>query len=49
LVIDPFCGRGTMPAVAVGLGRRTRASDLSRDYVDLTRQRMAAARVEIQP
>jgi site-specific DNA-methyltransferase (adenine-specific) len=49
LVIDPFCGRGTTPAVAVGLGRRIRASDLSRDYIDLSRQRVAAARVEIHP
>ena len=49
LVIDPFCGRGTTPAVAVGLGRRIRAGDLSHDYVDLSRQRVAAARAEIQP
>ena len=48
LVIDPFCGRGTTPAVAVGLGRRMRASDLSSTYVDLTTERVALARAAVQ-
>jgi site-specific DNA-methyltransferase (adenine-specific) len=48
LIVDPFCGRGTTPAVAVGLGRRIRASDLSSTYVELTRERVALARAAVQ-
>ena len=49
LVVDAFCGRGTTPALAVGLGRRIRASDLSSTYVDLTKERAALARAAAQP
>jgi site-specific DNA-methyltransferase (adenine-specific) len=46
LVVDSFCGRGTTPAVAVDLGRRIRAGDLSSDYVGLTKERVATARAQ---
>jgi DNA modification methylase len=48
MAIDPFCGRGTTPAVAVGLGRRIGASDLSNAYVDLTKERVALARAAVR-
>lgn len=42
VVLDPFAGSGTTLLVAKELGRRGIGIDLNRDYVDLTRQRLAA-------
>jgi DNA modification methylase len=43
LVLDPFCGSGTLPAVAARLGRRFIACDVSPAATDLTRRRLTAA------
>lgn len=45
LVLDPFSGSATTPAVAKKLGRRFLAFDLSGDYVEHGRRRLA----EIEP
>jgi DNA modification methylase len=41
-VLDPFCGSGTTGVVALRLGRRFIGIDLNRNYVEMTRQRIAA-------
>jgi hypothetical protein len=41
LVIDPFVGSGTTPAVAVRWGRRALCCDLRQSQVELTRRRVA--------
>src|SRR5207302_5630431 len=47
VVGDPFIGRGTTAAVTAHLGRRVRALDRARDYVELTRAWVAvSARVD---
>lgn len=43
LVLDPFAGAGTVPAVAVGLGRRAVAVELNPDYAALAVDRIRAA------
>ena len=45
LVLDPFCGSGTTPAVAKKLNRRFLAFELSEDYANQARQRLAAIKV----
>lgn len=44
LVIDPFCGSGTTPAVAHRLGRRWYSCDVSAAYVERAQQRVALVR-----
>lgn len=41
VVLDPFSGSGTTPAVAVKTGRRYVAIDLRQSQVDLTKRRLA--------
>src|SRR5689334_6083804 len=41
LVIDPFCGSGTVPLEALLLGRRVLASDISSYAATLTRAKLA--------
>lgn len=41
-VLDPFCGSGTVGVVAKRLGRSFIGIDLSADYLDLARERIAA-------
>jgi hypothetical protein len=43
LVLDPFCGSGTVGVVARRLGRRFVGFDLSADYVSLSRKRVGGA------
>ena len=45
LVLDPFCGSGTTPAVAKKLNRRFLAFEMSEDYADQARTRLAAIEV----
>ena len=40
LVIDPFAGAGTVPAVAFTLGRRAAGCDLNPEYVEMSRKRV---------
>ncbi len=42
-VLDPFCGSGTVGAVAKTLGRDFIGIDLSADYLKLARKRIKAA------
>jgi len=44
VVGDPFVGRGTTAAVTARLGRRVRALDRAKDYVELTRAWVAGER-----
>ena len=44
VVADPFCGRGTTPAMATRLGRRVLAGDRAADYVARTRAWVAKER-----
>lgn len=41
LVVDPFCGSGTTLVAASNLGRRYVGSDISADYVEIARKRLA--------
>jgi DNA modification methylase len=43
-VLDPFCGTGTTLIVAKALGRKSIGIDISENYVDLTRKRLAGSR-----
>lgn len=43
VALDPFCGTGTTNLVACRLGRRSVGIDRSREYLELARQRCAAA------
>jgi len=40
VVLDPFCGVGTTPKVAVRTGRRWIAYEIQEKYADITRQRV---------
>jgi adenine-specific DNA-methyltransferase len=42
LVVDPYCGVGSALVAALKHGRRAAGSDLSAQYVDLARKRIAA-------
>jgi len=42
LVLDPFCGSGTVPAVAARLGRRCIGIDNSARYIEQSRARVEA-------
>jgi hypothetical protein len=44
VVLDPFVGTGTVPAVAHHLGRHGVGTDLSRDYLRLAEWRCTADR-----
>ena len=44
-MLDPFGGSGTTPAVAKKLNRRFLAFELSKDYADQARKRLAAIEV----
>lgn len=44
-VLDPFCGVGTVGAVARNLGRRFVGIELNPTYAELARERLAAARI----
>ena len=41
LVLDPFCGTGTTMSVASQLGRKSVGIDVSREYLELARERTA--------
>jgi hypothetical protein len=41
LVVDPFCGGGTVPAVCKALGRRWLATEIDRETVAIARKRLA--------
>ena len=41
VVLDPFCGTGTTLLVARELGRRSIGIEMAREYVELTRRRIA--------
>ena len=41
LVLDPMCGSGTTPTMAAQLGRTYLGFDLSPDYIDIARRRLA--------
>jgi site-specific DNA-methyltransferase (adenine-specific) len=43
LVLDPFCGSGTVPLVARKLGRSYLGIDCVADYCEMARQRLATA------
>jgi DNA modification methylase len=43
VVLDPFCGTGTTLLVARELGRRSIGIEIAREYVDLTKRRLATA------
>ena len=45
LVLDPFAGSGTTPAVAKKLGRDYLAYELSEDYVERAEARLAEAEI----
>ena len=47
VVLDPFCGSGTTLAVAKELGRHWIGVDISEKYCELSRKRVAAARVPL--
>lgn len=42
IVLDPFCGSGTVPAVCRTLGRRFVACEINARYVELAEERLAA-------
>lgn len=46
IVIDPFCGSGTTPAVAKKLGRQYLAFDISPAYVENSKKRVDACKEE---
>ena len=43
VVLDPFCGSGTVPLVAQQLGRQAIGFDIDEAYVESARRRLAAA------
>ena len=43
LVVDPFCGGGTIPAVCKALGRRWLATEIDKETVAIARKRLAEA------
>jgi hypothetical protein len=47
LVLDPFCGSGTTGVVAQKLGRAFVGLDLKAEYLELARERIAAAPVRL--
>jgi site-specific DNA-methyltransferase (adenine-specific) len=47
LVLDPFVGSGSTAVAAVETGRRFVGYDISADYLDIARNRVAAARAAI--
>ena len=46
LVLDPFCGSGTVPVVAQALSRRYLGIDCAAEYCRMARRRLQAARRE---
>lgn len=42
LVLDPFCGAGTIPAMAAKMGRRWLGFDINPDYCALSMERVAS-------
>ncbi|HEX3594246.1 MAG TPA: site-specific DNA-methyltransferase [Polyangiaceae bacterium] len=46
LVLDPYVGSGTTPAVCMRLGRRAIGIDSNPEAIEITRRRLAAAGVE---
>ncbi len=42
IVLDPFCGTGTALSVARSLGRKSIGIDISRQYLELSQERLAA-------
>lgn len=49
VVLDPFLGSGTTAVVAESLGRNWVGIELNEEYIELTRQRLAAARDMFTP
>lgn len=48
LVLDPFCGSGTTGLVAVREGRRFLGFDISEEYCEMTRRRVAQAQPPLE-
>jgi len=48
-VLDPFIGSGTTAAVAYGLGRKYVGIDVSQDYVEKARKRLAKLKKQSSP
>lgn len=46
-VLDPFCGSGTVGAVAIEWGRNAILIDLSDEYLDLTKKRIGRVQVRM--
>jgi site-specific DNA-methyltransferase (adenine-specific) len=47
LVLDPFVGSGTTAIAAIQLGRRYSGIDLSSEYVEMSRNRLADAQLRL--
>lgn len=47
LVLDPMCGSGTVPKMCVENGRHFLAFDISDEYVNLSKRRVAGARIPL--
>jgi tRNA/tmRNA/rRNA uracil-C5-methylase (TrmA/RlmC/RlmD family) len=43
LVVDPFCGGGTVPAACQALGRRWLATEIDPEAIAMARKRLAEA------
>jgi DNA modification methylase len=46
MLLDPFCGTGTAPLVAAGLGRRAIGIDVAEEYVRLAHERLERWRAD---
>ncbi len=49
LIVDPFCGSGTIPGVAAVLGRRAIGIDISENYCRIAESRLGAIMEELTP
>jgi site-specific DNA-methyltransferase (adenine-specific) len=43
IVVDPFCGSGTIPAACKAMGRRWLATEIDKNHVAVARRRLAEA------
>lgn len=47
VILDPMCGSGTVPKMAIEQGRQYIGIDISEEYCKLSRQRIATARIPL--